>query len=48
MHASTDCQDVQVCWAEASQIEGFIKCRLDTDEPGHMRKPDSLFMEAVS
>jgi predicted SAM-dependent methyltransferase len=37
---------VQVCQAEESRITDFVSYRLDTDETGAVRKPDSLFIEA--
>jgi SAM-dependent methyltransferase len=43
----TGFRDVQVCGADVSRIEGFVNFRLDTDEQGKVRKPDSLFIEAV-
>jgi predicted SAM-dependent methyltransferase len=38
---------VYLCNAYESSIEGFINYQLDTDSFGKIRKPDSLFMEAV-
>jgi predicted SAM-dependent methyltransferase len=38
--------DVRVCQADESRIAKFVSYRLDTDETGAVRKPDSLFIEA--
>jgi len=35
-----------VCKADESRITDFVSYRLDTDEAGTVRKPDSLFIEA--
>jgi len=40
-------QDVRVCGAKESSIASFSDYNLDTDECGFVRKPDSLFMEAL-
>jgi len=37
---------IAVCRADESRIPDFVGYRLDTDETGAVRKPDSLFMEA--
>ncbi|MHC1753255.1 class I SAM-dependent methyltransferase [Humidesulfovibrio sp.] len=37
----------QACGADASAIPGFAAYGLETDEQGRVRKPDSLFMEAL-
>jgi SAM-dependent methyltransferase len=46
------CQDagfvcVTVCSATTSQIDGFVDFHLDTTENQDVRKPDSIFVEAV-
>jgi hypothetical protein len=38
---------VRVCTATESLIPDFKQYNLDTDEVGKIRKPDSLFMEAI-
>jgi len=38
---------VTVCSATTSQIDGFAGFNLDTSENGEVRKPDSIFLEAV-
>ena len=40
--------DVKVCRADESGIQDFRHYDLDTDESGQVRKPDSLFMEAIA
>lgn len=45
LHASSF-TDVRVCQADESRITAFVSYRLDTDETGAVRKPDSLFIEA--
>jgi len=40
-------RDVVVCRADDSRIPDFSTYRLDTDELGNVRKPDSLFMEGT-
>lgn len=40
-------KDITVCRADESRIPNFARYRLDTDEAGVARKPDSLFMEAT-
>lgn len=39
--------EVRVCGATESRIPGFCQYRLDVSAEGEVRKPDSLFMEAV-
>jgi hypothetical protein len=39
-------QNISVCRADESKINGFADYNLDTDGNGFVRKPDSLFMEA--
>jgi len=41
-------QEPTVCAADQSRIKDFASYHLDTDENGRIRKPDSLFMEAVA
>lgn len=38
--------EVRICGAGESWIEGFAGYELDTDEQGRVRKPESLFVEA--
>jgi len=45
--AETGFIDVQVCSADQSKIPEFSKYGLDRHEGGSIRKPDSLFVEAV-
>lgn len=39
--------NVRVCKADESAISNFSSYELDTDETGAVRKPDSLFIEAI-
>jgi predicted SAM-dependent methyltransferase len=43
----TGFRDIRVCRPAESRIPGFAGYHLDTDAEGKVRKPDSLFMEAV-
>ena len=43
----TGFEDVLVCSAEESRIPDFSSFHLDADEHGVVRKPDSLFVEAI-
>jgi hypothetical protein len=43
----TGFRDIRVCTPAESRIPGFAGYHLDTDAEGKVRKPDSLFMEAV-
>jgi hypothetical protein len=43
---ATGFAEVRICEAGTSSIEGWDSLGLDTDDEGHARKPDSLFMEA--
>lgn len=45
--AAAGFKDVHVCSGTQSAIKDFASYSLDTDETGRVRKPDSLFMEAV-
>jgi len=38
---------VRVCTGTESAIPNFASYHLDTDESGAVRKPDSLFIEAI-
>lgn len=40
-------RDIRVCGPTESRIPNFVAYHLDTDAEGKVRKPDSLFMEAV-
>lgn len=40
-------QDIRICRASESRIPGFNSYLLDVDRDGSVRKPDSLFMEAL-
>jgi SAM-dependent methyltransferase len=40
-------EGIRVCRADESSIKEFGHYRLDTDDDGSVRKPDSLFMEAI-
>jgi predicted SAM-dependent methyltransferase len=40
-------RDIRVCSPTESRIPNFVAYHLDTDEKGKVRKPDSLFMEAL-
>lgn len=40
--------EIKVCAADESRIPNFASYCLDTDEEGRVRKPDSLFMEAIA
>lgn len=40
-------RDIRVCGPAESRIPSFADYHLDTDVEGKVRKPDSLFMEAV-
>lgn len=39
--------DARACRADESAIPRFMEFHLDTDDTGAVRKPDSLFMEAI-
>lgn len=40
-------QEIKICTATESRIPNFLDYHLDTDSNGNMRKPDSLFIEAI-
>ena len=40
-------EEIKICEATESRIPGFSNYHLDTDSHGNIRKPDSLFIEAI-
>ena len=44
---STGFKNIQVCKADKSAIPNFNQYLLDIEPDGSVRKPDSLFMEAI-